>query len=262
MLAEDTYLPSRRSCVIKQLRPVNNNPDLYHHVQEQFRREAAILEDLSANTPQIPKLYAYFEEGGRFYLVQELIEGQTVEKQLQTGGPLGERAVIDLLVNSLLILQSVHAKGIIHRDVKPANLMVRAENQQVVLIDFGAVKETMVNQAGTANLTVIGTPGYMPLEQKQGNPVFASDLYSLGVTALVLLTGRPPQELWTSGESISWDSLGVKISPLLARVLDQATRPEAGERFASAEAMLQGMGDLHVDLLADQLLRYRRPSKS
>ncbi len=74
-LAEDTYMPSKRRCVVKQLRPIQNNLQIYQLVQERFQREAAILEDLGGSIDQIPALYAYFTSGGQFYLVQEWVEG-------------------------------------------------------------------------------------------------------------------------------------------------------------------------------------------
>lgn len=77
-LAEDTQMPSQRRCVIKQLKPIQNNTQIYQLVQERFQREAAILEELGSTSNQIPSLYAYFQFNDQFYLVQELIAGDTL----------------------------------------------------------------------------------------------------------------------------------------------------------------------------------------
>ncbi len=81
-LAEDTYMPSGRRCVIKQLKPVTHDPQAYQMVQERFQREAAVLEDLGEGNNQIPRLYAYFTEAGQFYLLQEWIQVDTLTQKL------------------------------------------------------------------------------------------------------------------------------------------------------------------------------------
>jgi serine/threonine-protein kinase len=142
-LAEDTYLPSRRRCVIKQLKPMTHDPQMYQLIQQRFAREAAILEKLGDRSHQIPKLYAYFSENGQFYLVQEWIQGQTITTLVEIKGLLSETAVRNILVSLLSVLDYVHTEGIIHRDIKPDNIILRHENGLPILIDFGAVKETI-----------------------------------------------------------------------------------------------------------------------
>ena len=142
-LAEDTRMPSRKRCIIKMLKPLHNNPQIYQLIQERFEREAAILEALGENNNQIPRLYDKFEEAGRFYLVQEWIQGQTLGNKLQQEGIASETTVKDILLNILPVLQYIHSKGIIHRDIKPDNIILRLADNLPVLIDFGAVKETM-----------------------------------------------------------------------------------------------------------------------
>ncbi|MDZ8052933.1 MAG: protein kinase domain-containing protein [Aulosira sp. ZfuVER01] len=246
-LAEDTQMPSKRRCVIKQLKPIHNNPQIYQLVQERFQREAAILEDLGGSTDQIPSLYAYFQSEGQFYVVQEWVEGQTLTVKLQQQGLLSESAVRDILVNLLPVLEYIHTKRIIHRDIKPDNIILRYRDNKPVLIDFGAVRETMgtvVNSQGLPTSSiVIGTPGYMPSEQAMGRPVFSSDLYSLGMTAIYLLTGKQPPELETdprSGEII-WSKHALSVSPTFAGVIDRAIAYHPRDRFASAREMLQAL---------------------
>ncbi len=246
-LAEDTQMPSRRCCVIKQLKPIQNNPQIYQLVQERFQREAAILEDLGGASDQIPTLYAYFQLDSQFYLVQEWIEGDTLTAKIKAQGLFSESDVRNLLTNLLPVLDYVHSKQIVHRDIKPDNIILRHRDRKPVLIDFGAVRESMgtvVNSQGNPTSSiVIGTPGYMPSEQAAGRPVYSSDLYSLGVTAIYLLTGRQAQELQTdprTGEII-WHNHAVNISPTLKTIIDQAIQYHPRDRFASAKQMLDAL---------------------
>ncbi|MBN3894579.1 MAG: YARHG domain-containing protein [Nostoc sp. NOS(2021)] len=243
-LAEDTYMPSKRSCVVKQLRPIHNNPQIYQLVQERFQREAAILEELGGANDQIPALYAYFSSGGQFYLVQEWIEGDTLTGKVQKQGLFSEAAVQELFMNLLPVLDYVHSKHIVHRDIKPDNIIVRQRDGKPVLIDFGAVRESMgtvVNSQGNPTSSiVIGTPGYMPSEQAAGRPVFSSDLYSLGMTVIYLLTGRQGQQLETDSQTgeIVWRQYASHVSPIMARVIDQAIAYHPRDRYPTARAML------------------------
>ncbi|MDB9449350.1 serine/threonine-protein kinase [Dolichospermum circinale] len=246
-LAEDTYMPSRRRCVIKQLKPISNDPKTYQVIQQRFEREAATLEYLGAANDQIPQLYAYFSENGLFYLVQEWVHGHTLTHVIQSQGPLQENTVREILLSLLSVLDYVHSKGIIHRDIKPDNIILREIDNKPVLIDFGAVKETIrttINAAGhpTQSL-VIGTPGFMPSEQAIGRPVYATDIYSLGLTAIYLLTGKYPQELETHPHTgqVIWQQFAGGISPQLVMLLTQAIEPRPGDRFTTANKMLYAL---------------------
>ncbi|MBE9051990.1 YARHG domain-containing protein [Nostocales cyanobacterium LEGE 11386] len=246
-LAEDTYMPSKRRCVVKQLRPIQNNPQIYQLVQERFQREAAILETLGGATDQIPALYAYFVANGQFFLVQEWIEGETLTTKVQKQGLFSEGAVQEILVNLLPVLEYVHSQHIVHRDIKPDNIMVRHGDGKSVLIDFGAVRESMGtvfnSQGNPTSSIVIGTPGYMPSEQAAGRPVYSSDLYSLGLTAIYLLTGKQPQQLESDSQTgeIVWRQYASQINPTLVEVLDRAIAYHPRDRFASARAMLDAL---------------------
>lgn len=243
-LAEDTYLPSRRCCVIKQLKPVINDPKLHQLIQQRFQREAATLETLGEGSDQIPHLYAYFSENGQFYLVQEWIQGQTLTSKVAAEGPLSETAVREILVSLLQVLNYIHSKGIIYRDIKPDNVILRSSNNQPVLIDFGAVKETMataLNAQGKSTYTMIlGTPGFMAPEQAVGRPVYASDIYSLGVTAIYLLTGKLPQDLEIDAqtEQLLWQQHVLNVSSSLSAVLDRAVQYQPRDRYTTAIKML------------------------
>lgn len=246
-LAQDTNMPSQRLCVVKQLKPIHNNPQIYQIVQDRFQREAAILEALGGASEQIPALYAYFSTGGEFYLVQEWIEGDTLTAKMQKQGLFTENAIEELLINILPILEYIHSQHIVHRDIKPDNIILRHSDKKPVLIDFGAVRESMAtvlnSQGNPTSSIVIGTPGFMPSEQAAGRPVYSSDLYSLGLTVIYLLTGRQPQNLETDSQTgeIVWRHFASDMNPILAGVIDQAIAYHPRERFSSAREMLDAL---------------------
>ncbi|OUL23150.1 serine/threonine protein kinase [Nostoc sp. RF31YmG] len=264
-LAEDTYMPSKRRCVVKQLRPIQNNPQIYQLVKERFQREAAILETLGGGTDQIPTLYAYFEAAGQFYLVQEWVEGNTLTAKVQQQGLFSEIAVQELLVNLLPVLEYVHGKYIVHRDIKPDNIIVRHRDGKPVLIDFGAVRESMgtvVNSQGNPTSSiVIGTPGFMPSEQAAGRPVYSSDLYSLGMTAIYLLTGRQPQQIETDPHTaeIIWRQYASHISPRMAEIIDSAIAYHPRDRYPTARAMLDALQSIANPIPPTQPVIYQLP---
>ncbi len=246
-LAVDTHVPSERYCVIKQLYPVVSKPKQYQWIRERFQREAAILESLSRGNSQIPQLYAYFAESETFYLVQEYIEGLTLTEKVEKSGVLSEKQVTKIVISLLKVLDYVHSQHIIHRDVKPDNVILRTQDQQPVLIDFGVVKEALgtVMDSERTHSIAIGTPGYMPSEQAAGRPVYSSDLYSLALTAIFLLSGQPPHTIESdprSGELL-WRKAVPHLHGNLAGVIDRALRFNPRDRFEDAQEMLGALTD-------------------
>ncbi|MGL5075033.1 MAG: protein kinase domain-containing protein, partial [Waterburya sp.] len=248
-LTEDTHMPSGRKCVLKQLKPIVKQPKTPLWMKERFQREAAILEQLGEGHEQIPRLYAYFSEDDKFYLVQEWIEGLTLDQYWEKEGNLHRDEVRQILVQLLPVLNYVHARRIIHRDIKPENIILRQGDHLPFLIDFGAVKEAMateINQGSSSTYSAsIGTPGYMSSEQAAGRPIYSSDLYSLGLTAIFLLTGKSPNELETdprNGEII-WQEHAFNLDPELAAVLDKAIRFHPRDRFSTAQEMLDTLNN-------------------
>ena len=243
-LVEDTQLPSGRRCVLKELMPVENSPETYTLVKQRFEREAVILEELGNLTLQIPSLYAYFAENNKFYLVQEYVEGETIAQRVQSQGVMSDAAVRELIAGLLPVLAVVHDRKIVHRDIKPENVILRQRDHKPVLIDFGAVRETMgtvINANGhTTQSIVIGTPGFMASEQAAGRAVFASDLYSLGLTAIYALTGKIPQELPTDPMTgnVQWRQYATSVSGGVAAVIDRAIAPSSRDRCQTSGQML------------------------
>ncbi|UKO96519.1 SUMF1/EgtB/PvdO family nonheme iron enzyme [Nostoc sp. UHCC 0870] len=247
-LARDNLQPSKPLCVVKQLRPNQTEP----RVIEFFEKEAAILERLGKH-PQIPQLLAHFNQDQNLYIVQEFIEGQDLSREIVPGKRLSESYVTKLLQDALEILSFVHQQGVIHRDIKPQNLMRRQQDGKIMLIDFGAVKELgtlMVNSQGEINSSVvIGTPGYMSYEQYRGKPCCGSDIYALGVMAIQALTGVLPSELEedTQTGEIIWQNQ-VQVSNHLAEVLTKMVRHHFSMRYPNATEALQALISVSVSL--------------
>ncbi len=250
-LAADTHMPSQRRCVVKQLRPETPNQQSYEMALQKFQEEAATLELLDHE--QIPKLYGYFEQESQFYLVQEWIQGQTLGERVRKSGPLAEAEVLQMMTQLLPVLDYLHHKAprdVIHRDVKPDNIILRQQDQMPVLIDFGAVKQllkTVVSSSGSVTCSVvIGSGGFMPPEQAAQRVVYSSDLYSLGVTAIFALTGKLPDELEKDPRTseLLWQQHAPQISPSMTAVLSQATQLDPVNRYLTAQEMLQELQNL------------------
>jgi serine/threonine-protein kinase len=237
-LAEVTDTPSRRRCVIKKLRPIAD-PEGFKLAQERFRREATVLERLGDSSDRIPKLYAYFVENQEFYLVQELIEGPTLREAVRHAAPLSEKATGEILVALLGVLTYVHEQNVIHRDIKPDNVILRRRDNKPVLIDFGIVKEVLrVCDGSPAPSMTAGTPGYISPEQAAGYPVFASDLYGLGATAIFLLTGKNPQAMTDPATGrIHWREHAPEVSPSFAAILDKSMESYLHNRYQTVGQM-------------------------
>ncbi|NER45785.1 MAG: serine/threonine protein kinase [Symploca sp. SIO1A3] len=207
-IAEDTKLYDAQ-CVVKQLQPTSTDPTTLQVTRRLFKSEAKILHQLG-NHEQILRLLAYFEENQEFYLVQELIAGHDLSEELTPCKKLSESYVIALLQNLLETLAFVHQHHVIHRDIKPQNLIRRQQNGKIVLIDFGAVKQIstqVVNAQGQTRMTVsIGTPGYMPNEQASGSPKLSS--------IEDLLNGSTPNAIIRDHHSLQWKKQFLFLFPM------------------------------------------------
>lgn len=241
-LARDTRRPGNPICVVKHLKPLTNEPSFLETARRLFSSEAETLEQLGSHD-QIPRLLAYFEEDQEFYLVQEFVEGHTLSQELQPGQRWTESQAIELLQEVLTILAFVHNHGVIHRDIKPDNLIRRDLDKKLVLVDFGAVKQVRTQLAGTYaqtnNTVAVGTPGYMSSEQARGQPRPSSDIYALGIIGIQALTGVPPMQLQedlNTGE-ILWQHF-VPVNPRLAAILSKMVRYHFKDRYQSATEVL------------------------
>ncbi|MBC6454293.1 MAG: serine/threonine protein kinase [Hormoscilla sp. SP5CHS1] len=259
-LAEDTNR-FREFCVLKQFAPKVQTPDALQKAEELFAREAGVLYQLQH--PQIPRFRELFrvKNGNNEYLflVQDYAEGQSYRELLTARKSQGlcfnEAEVTQLLIQLLPVLEYIHAKGVIHRDISPENLILRHSDQLPVLIDFGGVKQVAAKvssqlnpKAANAPVTLLGKSGYAPNEQMQMGIVSPrSDLYALAATCLVLLTDREPQSLMHPDTlQWNWHSQVINISPYLSALLDHMLAELPGDRPANARAVLEVLNSYPV----------------
>ena len=241
--AIDEDKPSKPYCVIKQFFPSAQGTGTLQKAAELFKEEAIRLDSLG-RYPQIPELYAYFTgNDGRQYLVQEYIEGQNLEQELKQEGVFKEAKIKHLLSEILPILEFIHGKQVIHRDIKPENIIRRKSDNKLILVDFGAAKfVSPLNRSMTG--TIIGSAEYIAPEQGNGKAVNASDLYSLGVTCIYLLTGTSPFELFDVGEhEWVWRQWLVDnpVNGELGNILDKLIEFGTKRRYQSAAEVLQAL---------------------
>ena len=236
--AVDKYKPSQPFCVIKQFFPQAQGTKTLSKAAELFAQEAERLDGLGRH-PQIPELLAYFTQDNRQYLVQEFIDGQNLQQELEESGAFNEGQILELLKSLLPVLEFIHSNQVIHRDIKPENIIRRRNNNQLILVDFGAAKyATMTALAVTG--TVIGSAGYVAPEQAVGKATFSSDIYSLGVTCIHLLTGVEPFDLFDVSES-DWiwrDYLKSSVSDELGEILDKMIVGATKKRFKNVGEIL------------------------
>jgi serine/threonine protein kinase len=246
-LAEDT-MSSNCPCVVKQLYPQNS--DIIETAKLLFKREVAILKYLQQKQ-QIPKYFNYFEDvqNGQthYYLVQEYIDGEPLQNLI--GQQWTQARVINFLREILSILKYLHQINVIHRDIKPPNVMRREEDKKFVLIDFGAVKQLDINYSSfheQHTQTMIGTSGYAPPEQMAGRPGFYSDIYGLGITAIQLLTKIPPKNLKRdTKDNIIWAD-GLDIDESFSAILTKMVYRNPEQRYQSVEDVLDDLSDFRA----------------
>ncbi|NEQ31549.1 MAG: serine/threonine protein kinase [Leptolyngbya sp. SIO4C5] len=238
-LAQDAALPGSPLCVIKQLSPKVRNPLSLERAKVRFKREARILSQLGSHS-QVPMLLDYFMIKGEFFLVQEFVQGDTLAKEVRRSGILSEPKVKQFLQEILPVVRYIHHHRVIHRDIKPPNIIRCRDYQRLVLIDFGAVRECIAeaDESGYRAPTTqfVGTMGFAPPEQLALRPTYASDIYALGVTCLFLLTGKSPIEFDGNAKTgeLHWQK-SVDIGPHFASVLAKMLKPDVRDRYQQVE---------------------------
>lgn len=250
-LVED--IKSHQKCVLKEFAPqVEQKQDL-KKAKELFEREASVLKKLQH--PQIPRFHASVQAKigikDFFFLVQDYVEGdnyfELLERRLSQGQSFSEQEVIALLQKILPVLSYIHSQNVVHRDISPDNIIWRRADNLPVLIDFGGVKQLPASAGFWATklggiVTLLGKKGYAPEEQlRQGQAFPSSDLYSLAVTALVLLTGKEPQQLYDSYQG-SWRwGKEIKASASVQAILKKMLAYKPSDRYQTAEQVLKDL---------------------
>ncbi|MCC3408140.1 MAG: serine/threonine protein kinase [Microcoleus sp. PH2017_10_PVI_O_A] len=239
-LAIDEDIPSQPRCAVKQFYFCDRDPDIFNKALDLFHQEAVRLDELGKH-PQIPTLLAAFEQEGHIYLVQEFIDGPTLKQELDDN-VCDENQIWQLLQDLLPVLQFIHDKRVIHRDIKPENIIRRLSDNKLVLIDFGIAK-LLTDSALLRSATLIGSQDYVAPEQMRGKVFPASDLYSLGVTCIRLMTQVPPLDMYDCKTERWWwrEFLpkGTTISAELGEILDKLLQTHLCKRYSFAAEVLQ-----------------------
>jgi WD40 repeat protein/predicted Ser/Thr protein kinase len=237
-LAVDEGQFSPVPCVVQEL-------SLQNETLKTFQQKAQRLEELGKH-PQIPTLLAYFQQNGHFYLVQKFIAGTNLAQVVEEEGAFNETQIWQILEDLLPVFQFISDRNIIHCDIKPQNIIRRSpitKRGDLVIVDFATAKisteiERLIGE------TSIGSPEYAAPEQAKGKAVFASDLYSLGVTCIYLLTQIPPFDLFDiANNGWAWrEYLTTGVSDRLAKILDKLLQNAVNHRFQSADEVMQAIG--------------------
>jgi serine/threonine protein kinase len=255
-LAQNDRLPGRPQCVIKQLCPKVKDPAALDKARQRFMQEAKTLSRLGSHS-QIPQLLEYFELDGEFFLIQEYVPGLTLGQEVRELGIFSETKVKQFLREILPLLQYVHDRRVIHRDIKPANMIRCNLDGRLVLIDFGAVKEQLIMATEHSALRTsistqfVGTVGFAPPEQLSLRPMYASDIYALGVTCLYLLSGKSPPEFnydYLTG-IFKWRET-LQLSDYFGEILDKMLRVSPRDRYQSPQEVLRALDlESHLESL-------------
>ena len=252
--AEDTQLFNRR-CVVKEMLTRHLSPADRAEAERNFRREAELLASL--RHPSIPQIYEYFIEGDRYYLVMEYVEGESLAERMARAGPLPKAEVLRYAaqVCDALVYLAARQPPVVHRDVKPANIILRGDPStrlrpalsvaevagpaQAILVDFGVAKPKAGRGPDTA---AWGTLGYAAPEQAAGHAEPRSDVYGLAATVYHLLTGDDPGD-----HPFSFPLLGA-LSPRLQKLLSQALTQDVDQRLDA-----QGLKAALASLVAPEM---------
>ncbi len=227
-------------------------PDLARQValRERFLTEARTAAGLSH--PNIVPIYSVEEDGDLVFFVMGYIDGETLKERVEGSGPLTPRFVMKLLQEIAWALGYAHQCGVVHRDVKPDNILIERATDRALIADFGIAHVT-AGQGSDSDSEVIGTAKFMSPEQASGEPVDGrSDLYSLGATAFFTLTGRAPFEApsvpallakHVTQPAPAVESLNPNLPAKLAEIVDRCLQKDPLERFGSGDAMATSIAD-------------------
>ncbi|MDJ1182730.1 serine/threonine-protein kinase [Roseofilum casamattae] len=247
-LVGDTHQPGHPRCVVKQFKLPGNNPKTLEFSLILLNKKADTLKGVGSH-PQIPQILDSFEESQSFYLVEEFIVGSSLQEEMESTLPWSEERAIAILTEVLEVLAFVHSRGLIHRSIKPSNLIRRKSDNLIVLTGFGIFKEigtqVMKSQMQLLKAQSNGAGVYVSPEQDQGQAHFNSDLYSLGMIAIQLLTGQSLLELSTlrGKQSADWHD-GVKADSQLIDLLDKMIATDTKQRYQLASSVLEDLRNI------------------
>ncbi|RFP57996.1 MAG: tetratricopeptide repeat protein [Limnothrix sp. CACIAM 69d] len=252
-LAADLRRPGLPHCIVRQFQFPSKNSKALQVVQLLFKKKAETLEKLGTHD-RIPQLLACFEQEGQLFFIEELIQGQTIAEELKANQPQPEEYVVRFLQDTLEVLDFVHKNGVIHRNLRPETLIRRTIDGRIVPIEFGLIQEIANPSARADAITPPPSPDsvvYMSPEQLQGNPLYNSDLYAVGMICVQALTGLPPNALPKPKDNngdrpphLDWPNHG-QINPGLISLIERLISPYFDRRYQSAADALRDLQELY-----------------
>jgi len=236
LLATDKRV-NNKQVVIKELVSDSSDPNKIKEDERNFKQEMMTLAAL--HHPLIPAVTDSFDENLRYFMVQDYVEGENLEERMErTKQPMKEREALGYASQVLDVLEYLARRTppIVHRDIKPANIIIDSEDGRAHLVDFGIARADVLKNARRKQTSALGTPGYAPPEQYQGNADPRSDLYALGATLHHLLTNRDPRDFPPFNYPPA-RTLNPQLSPEVEQLLAKATNNDVTQRYQSAVAM-------------------------
>ena len=232
----------KRYVVIKKMTARRNTSNL-----ERFKREAQILLDLQ--NPYIVHLFDYFTEAGYRYMVEEFVDGMALDKLLQKQTCLSPQLALLILQDACNALKYAHSKDIVHRDIKPGNILI-SKRAETKLADFGIASDSQEDESLTQSGVALGTPAYMPPEQFENSATVdkRADIYALGIMLYEMTTGSRPYpgtlsyetlNVIKKGKYISPKKIDKTIPPVVCRLIKKMLKPKASHRFQSVAPILK-----------------------
>lgn len=243
VLAKDARVSNKR-VVIKELISDESDPIQRQEDVRNFEREVETLASL--DHPLIPTVTDSFQEGTHSYMVQEYAPGENLEDHMErVNAPMPEQEALTYASQVLDILEYLGEQKppIVHRDIKPANIIISNRDKRARLVDFGIARADEAKHAKRKQTTALGTPGYAPPEQYQGNADVRSDIYALAATLHHLVTNRDPRN-YPPFNYPAARSLNAQISPNLEKILERALTIDVNKRYQNATEMKQDIDTL------------------
>lgn len=246
-LAEDIQTPDGRYFVVKQSNPFTGNPQTDQMLRDLLRERILILERLAAANEFILSPIDQFEAPGSLYLIREWVDGATLTYQAATRRSLPEFSVEEILCGVLESLSTVHSARTYHGNLKPSNIILRRSDGEPVLTDFSMVPINVpvstAPPAPVSGLIPQAHLGFLPPEVASGQYFYSSDVFSLGLIAVYLLTGKLPKDLPQDPQTgkLLWHSFATDLDPEFAQILDTAIQPRPEQRYPTATEMLNDL---------------------
>ncbi|MEM6835413.1 MAG: tetratricopeptide repeat protein [Cyanobacteria bacterium P01_C01_bin.120] len=252
ILAADIHYPGQPHCVVRELHLPTRNPMTRQFILRLLKQKAAKLEDLGQH-PQIPNAYAAFDVEQNFYIVQEYIPGRSLSEELQPGQPWSPAAAVSFLREVLPVLSFAQEQRVVHGNLKPSKLIRHTDTGQLVILDFGSIKNvsqkvTSRRQTTAADASESAHHIYLAPEQLHGQPLFYSDHYALGMMLVQALTGLPVDELPTAQNPEQPEILASRLQalpdlePALGNLLLRMVHAIPERRYQKATDILAELG--------------------